>query len=268
MARPARTGRQCETLTAVTKGEGALRADRWFGWSVALSVLAALGFAVLGAAPAATAARATLEGIDVSHHNGQPAWDQVKADGIRFVIAKASEGRDWRDPEYASNKLQVEALGLPFTAYHFARPDTTVGDAVAEADNFVDAATLTGRNLVPVLDLEDNGGLGQRKLVSWTKDWLNEVQARLGVKATIYTSASFWAGSMSNTGWFANHGYRLWIAHWGVAQPAVPTANWAGNGWTLWQYTNSGSVAGISGNVDRDRYAGTNLGPLRIKNNR
>jgi GH25 family lysozyme M1 (1,4-beta-N-acetylmuramidase) len=235
---------------------------------VALSVLTALGFAVLGAAPAATAAQATLEGIDVSHWNGQPAWDQVKADGIKFVIAKASEGSDKRDPQYASNKQQVEALGLPFTAYHFARPDTTVGDAVAEADNFVDAAALTGRNLVPVLDLEDNGGLGKRKLVTWTRDWLNEVQVRLGVKATIYTSPAFWAGSMGNTPWFANNGYRLWVAHWGVNQPTVPAANWGGRGWTLWQYTSSGSVAGISGNVDRDRYAGTTLGPLKIKNNR
>jgi lysozyme len=235
---------------------------------VALSVAAAFGFAALGPMQAATAAQGTLEGIDVSHHNGQPAWDQVRADGIRFVIAKASEGRDWRDPEYANNKQAVEALGLPFTAYHFARPDMTIGDARAEADNFVAAAMLSDRNLVPVLDLEDNGGLGKRKLAAWTKDWLSEVRARLGVKATIYTSASFWAASMGNTPWFAKNGYRLWIAHWGVDQPAVPTANWAGNGWTLWQYTNKGSVAGVSGDVDRDRYAGTTLGPLRIKNNR
>ena len=43
-----------------------------------------------------------------------------------------------------------------------------------------------------------------------------------------------------------------------MAEPAplVPGANWAGKGWTFWQYTSSGSVPGIAGRVDLDRYNG------------
>jgi len=48
----------------------------------------------------------------------------------------------------------------------------------------------------------------------------------------------------------------------------VPAGNWAGHGWTLWQYDSCGSVNGVEGCVDRDRYNGTGLAPLRIKNNR
>ncbi|MGZ8571501.1 MAG: InlB B-repeat-containing protein, partial [Actinomycetota bacterium] len=55
------------------------------------------------------------------------------------------------------------------------------------------------------------------------------------------------------------HGYPLWIAHWGVSSPAVPADDWGGAGWTFWQWTSTGHVAGIDPNVDRDRFNGSNL---------
>ena len=42
--------------------------------------------------------------------------------------------------------------------------------------------------------------------------------------------------------------------------PTVPADNWGGNGWTFWQYTSSGTVTGISGRVDLDRYRFDDLG--------
>ena len=247
-------------------GEGALRAA--FGIQLFAALAIALGLMASVARPA-EAAKLTLPGIDVSHYNGSPDWSQVKADGVRFVIAKATEGTTFLDDHYAANKQQVEALGMAFTAYHFARPDKSTGDAVAEADWFVGNAQLTGRNLVPVLDLEDGGGMGATKLTQWVKAWLGEVQVQLGVKATIYTTASFWRAHMADTGWFAANGYRLWVAHWtAAAQPAVPAANWTGSGWTMWQYSSCGTVAGITDCVDLDRLNGTSLAPLKIKNNR
>jgi GH25 family lysozyme M1 (1,4-beta-N-acetylmuramidase) len=248
-----------------------LRLFRLFGFP-SLLVFAAVSAA--GLAAPVSAASSTLQGIDVSHHNndnsgGTIDWAQVKQDGVRFVIAKATEAADFHDPKYLDNKQQVEAQGLAFTAYHFARPDKTAGDAVAEADFFVASAHLTGANLVPVLDLEDAGGLGIKKLKQWTKAWLGEVQAKLGVKATIYTNSPFWKAKLGDTHWFADNGYRLWIAHWTTAnQPNLPAASWSGKGWTMWQYDNCGTVSGITGCVDMDRYNGTGLAALKIKNNR
>ena len=228
-------------------------------------VLAFLVLAVL--ATQVNAGSAYLEGVDVSHWNGTPDWSAVRADGIQFAIAKATEGQTFVDGEYATNRAQAAANGVAFTAYHFAQPDNTRKDAIREADHFVDTAQLGDNNLLPVLDLEVNNSLGPKKLRAWTRAWLERVEARLGVKPMIYTSPSFWVNRMGNTRWFADNGYRLWIAHWGAAQPSVPANNWGGRGWTLWQYTNQGTVDGISGNVDLDRYAGTSLAPLRIKNN-
>ena len=234
-----------------------------FAWAVTALV------AISGAQPTLAGAPKVLEGIDVSHHNDPIDWAKVKAAGIRFVFAKATESSDFVDPSYAQNKQQVEALGIPLGAYHFAQPDAAAGDALAEADHFVDTAALTGKDLVPVLDLEMSGGLGKLKLIAWAKAWLAEVHARLGVKATIYTTPSFWSQHMGNTTWFAKNGYRLWVAHWTAAgHPTVPANGWGGHGWTLWQYNDCGSVAGVTGCVDRDRYNGTGLAALKIKNNR
>ena len=130
-------------------------------------------------------------------------------------------------------------------------------------------AALKPRHLLPVLDIEQAGGLGPKQLRRWASAWLARVEERLGVKAIIYTFPSFWSDKMGDTVRFANDGHRLWIAHWGTDQPQVPAENWGGRGWTLWQYDDCGSVAGIKGCVDRDHLApDASVGALRIKNNR
>jgi hypothetical protein len=76
----------------------------------------------------------------------------------------------------------------------------------------------------------------------------------------IYTSPSFWANSMGDTSMFADQGFSvLWVAHWFTSSPTIPGNNWGGHGWTFWQYSNCGTVAGISGCVDLDRYNGSDL---------
>jgi GH25 family lysozyme M1 (1,4-beta-N-acetylmuramidase) len=53
------------------------------------------------------------------------------------------------------------------------------------------------------------------------------------------------------------------VAEWGVSRPSVPANNWAGRGYSVWQYTSSGSVPGISGRVDLDRL-GKRLGKITV----
>ena len=86
------------------------------------------------------------------------------------------------------------------------------------------------------------------------------------MRAAIYASPSFWSNKMGNTGWFAANGYTtLWIAHWTSAvAPTLPASNWGGRGWTFWQYTSSGTVPGISGRVDLDRYRSGDFTPVLI----
>ena len=227
---------------------------------------------MLGAGLLAAAANAGQtgyrDGIDASHHNGMPDWSAAKADGIEFAFVKATEGRTFVDGQYATNRAQADAAALRFGAYHFAQPDGTANDAVLEADHFADTAALRGRHLLPVLDLETDGGLGTRALRRWTKSWLARIQERLGVKAIIYTTPAFWTDEMGDSRWFADAGHRLWIAHWGAEQPQVPAQNWGGRGWTFWQYDDCGSVAGFEGCVDLDYFSGSGFAAMRIRNNR
>lgn len=203
-------------------------------------------------------------GIDVSHWQGRIDWKRVRADGVRFVFAKATEAQSFVDPQYARNRYRAVAAGVHFSAYHYARPDRTYRDAIREADHFVRTAKLTGRHLLPVLDLESTGGLSPRRLFRWTQAWVRRVEAKLGVKPIIYTGFYFWRDSMGNSEWFARNGNRVWIAHWHVANPRIPAANWSGRGWTVWQRTNCGRVMGIRGCVDVDLYRGDDIARLKI----
>lgn len=197
------------------------------------------------------AASTTYYGIDVSVWQGAIDWAKVKASGRSFVFAKATEGIGYEDARYDANRAGAIAEGMKFGAYHFARPGSN--NPVTEADWFVNTARYQHGMLVPVLDLELTGGLGPSALITWAKAWVQRVYARLGVKPMIYATPSFWRNAMGDSRWFADNGYRLWVAHWGVTSPSVPGSNWGGRSWTAWQYTNQGTVPGISGRVDLNR---------------
>ncbi len=197
-----------------------------------------------------------VPGVDISHYQGSINWSQVAGGGVKFAIQKATEGRTYVDPTYSTNRSGAGQNGIKWSSYHFARPDATSGDAVAEADHFVDTASPTSGDIVPALDLEVTGGLGTTALKSWVSAWLGRVTTRLGVRPMIYTSPNFWKTYMGDSAAYATQGYRiLWIAHWTAnSQPTVPAGNWGGYGWTFWQWTSCWSVPGIGGCVDGDRY--------------
>jgi GH25 family lysozyme M1 (1,4-beta-N-acetylmuramidase) len=204
-----------------------------------------------------------VEGIDVSKYQGTIDWTQVAGSGKRFAIMRATLGTTYVDPMYATNHVGAKTAGLQVAAYHFATPSSAPGDAVLEADWFVQNAALQPGDLVPALDIEQSGGLSVANLQAWVGAWLAEVYARLGVRPMVYTSPNFWKNSLGDTTMFADQGYGvLWVAHWFVSSPTIPANGWGGRGWTFWQYDDCGSVPGIGGCVDLDRYNGTDLSPV------
>ncbi|HEY3164256.1 MAG TPA: GH25 family lysozyme [Candidatus Limnocylindrales bacterium] len=220
------------------------------------------------AAATSSDAVALLEGIDVSHWQGAITWTKVAGAGKKFAIIKATDGIAgtdgslYIDPMYATNHTQAKAAGLWTGAYHFARPSAEAGDAVREADHFAAHTNLGVGDLIPALDLEASGGLSVAALQTWVKTFLDEVTLKVGMRPMIYTSPAFWKKYMGDSRALADAGYKtLWIAHWGVTAPTIPAENWGGHGWTFWQYTSDGSVPGISGRVDLDRFNGLDLTP-------
>jgi GH25 family lysozyme M1 (1,4-beta-N-acetylmuramidase) len=236
------------------------------GVALAVTLLAATLIAI-PAAPAFAAER--LPGIDVSKWQGDVNWAQVGSTPVRYVIMRATIGNTSStarsvDPKYLEYLAGATANGLVVGAYHRANVGRAVDDATREANFFVNNAQIAAGDVLPVLDIEETHGLSIAEMQDWVRAWVQQVFARTGVKPMIYTSPHFWLANMGNTRWFADHGYPLWIAHWGVSAPSVPADSWGGNGWTFWQWTSTGHVAGIAGNVDRDRFDGSSLGRGKI----
>ncbi len=235
-------------------------------FAIALTSLC-LAAAALVPAPAGAGTKAA--GIDVSRFQGPIDWPTVATAGIKFAFVQASRGSGsdctvkpaqcGADPLFASNRVAAESNRIRVGAYHraFAAGGTTEdarADAIAEADIFLAAVgSLQSGELVPVLDVETPfSGMTATTLRTWIRVWVKKVNKRLGRKPMIYTNASSWAAT-GNTLEFAKAKYPLWVAEWGVSRPSVPAANWAGIGYSVWQYSSSGTVAGISGKVDQDR---------------
>ncbi len=231
------------------------------------AVVAVAGLS-LGATGTATAAE-NAKGIDVSNHQGEIRWGKVP-ERLEFAFIKATEGTTFVDAFYRENRRGAKRQGKNVGAYHFARPEgrgkrTVRRDARAEARFFHRVAEPKRGELLPVLDLETTGRLGPNALIRWTRSFLETLRHKVGEKPMIYTSPYFWRSAMDNTRWFARNGYKaIWIAHWEVRSPDVPAQNWDGHGWTFWQYSDCGSVRGIRGCVDMNRYRGQSFGAVKI----
>src|SRR3569833_2723999 len=88
----------------------------------------ALGIVASAALLGATELRAnntthSLLGIDVSSYQGYITWSSVYGDGVRFAIAKATEGTSWTDADFAGNMSRGKTQGLKMGAYHFCHPE-------------------------------------------------------------------------------------------------------------------------------------------------
>ncbi len=198
-----------------------------------------------------------VPGIDVSKYQGRIDWRAVATTPVRFAVLRATLGNHYRDGRYARNVAGARRNGLTVGAYHYAKPGLARRDPRVEADHFLDVSGLRAGDVIPVLDIEETGGLGPRQLRTWASAWLQRVYERTGVRAMIYSGNSFWHGSMRNTASLARRDHPLWVAHWYVGAPDVPGRRWGGRGYTIWQWSAAGRIAGIDGPVDRDWMKGS-----------
>jgi len=236
-----------------------------------LVLLTGMLVANVGAAPSAEAAATwPVKGIDVAKYQQPPYgsafvnWNEVAADGVDFVIVKATEGRTNVDPMFVTNTTGAEGAGLTVGMYHVASPSSSAADARKEANHFVSVAAPTTGDVIPALDIEINrvpAGMSPATLEAWARAWLNRVTNRLGVRPMVYGSVYMFGTLLGNTTWFADHGFPLWLARWGDLPSVLPANDWQSQGWTFWQWavSDAGSVDGITTDIDRDRFVGTDL---------
>lgn len=193
-----------------------------------------------------------LNGVDVSHWQGNINWLEVYSAGYRFVFVKASEGVGWADPNFVANMENGRDAGLFMGAYHFARTDLG-NNPEDEAYYFINVASgyLCEGFLRPVLDLEVGSSLGKEALSNWVRTWMETVKNETGIEPIIYVNSNYANNYLDES---IAH-YNLWIAHW-TYDPSTPPNTGIWNSWDFWQYSNNGSVPGITGYVDLDLFNG------------
>ncbi len=184
----------------------------------------------------------------MSHYQGSIDWMKVKAAGISFAFLKATEGTTFVDDRYAENLQGAKQAGLIVGAYHFFRASTEAV-AQAEADFFIEVVGRSGGfrqvDLPPVIDAEVS-----ENTPAAVRAWVDRVKEKTGKTSILYTYPSFiddYLGSSLSD-------LPLWLASYSRNQPANR------GGWDRWvflQYSESGTVPGISGPVDLDEYSGS-----------
>lgn len=215
--------------------------------SRAAAVLLAVTAAACDLPTSPEPADAIVRGIDVSRWQGTIDWNAVAGDDVGFAFIKATEGGDYTDPRFTANWAGARQARVLRGAYHFYRPQTS---AAKQAEHFLRTVALAPGDLPPVLDVEVTDGASPDSIARGLRTWLQAVERATGRRPIIYTRASFWTASVGA----ALPEYPLWVAHYGVSAPNLPSG-WPS--WTLWQFSDEGRVAGISGNVDLDWFNGT-----------
>jgi GH25 family lysozyme M1 (1,4-beta-N-acetylmuramidase) len=195
-----------------------------------------------------------VEGVDVSHWQGTGVnWSAVRTTAGSFAIAKASEGTGISDDTFSTNWPALRSNGFVRGAYHFFIGGLA---GAAQADRFMSAVNASGGfltgDLPPAVDVEVIGLSGNPAGdVSRLHDLLNRLQATTGRLPIIYTNNETWR-QLGNPSGFES--YPVWLANWGATCTSMPPGL---VNLKFWQYTSTGSVPGISGSVDRDRFNGT-----------
>jgi lysozyme len=203
---------------------------------------------------------ATADGIDVSDAQGAIDWSRVAASGaVAFAVIKATQGTYDTQRRFAANWAGARDAGIPRAAYHFFDPTE---DGAAQAQKFIDALAGDPGELAPVVDAECpngdprclgwSGGAGtapssliRQRLV----DCLQTIQQATGMTPMLYTAnAYFTQNGIDPTGLDA---YPLWIAYPTASSCLRYPPPWSTP--AIWQWSWTGRVSGINGNVDRDR---------------
>lgn len=186
-----------------------------------------------------------FRGIDVSHWQGAIDWTKVKASGIQFAIIKSggSDAGFYTDPRWEENYRNAKANGIAVGAYYFVGSKCiSAADGEADAQRFL--AQLKGKQFeYPVyMDVEATPASARAGITEAAIAFCRALEA-----------AGYYAGIYSST--YSGFRDRLDdskltpFTHWVAQYASKCTYGWA---YGIWQYSSSGKVNGINGNVDMD----------------
>lgn len=196
--------------------------------------------------------------IDVSEWQGDIDWSKAKADGVEGVIIRLGYGEgNNADKKARRNISECKRLGIPFGIYWYSYADTPSiakeegADVVAKLKQFgVNPSDLA----YPVYyDLEKWTWEGHKPPTdpnvynNIVNNWYSALQSAGYKNLGVYSYTSYLQGPLKHADIYAK---TTWVAQYGARMgfDSFPTDSRG------WQYTSSGKVDGISGNVDMNAF--------------
>ena len=191
--------------------------------------------------------RYPVAGIDVSRHNGDIDFEQVRDDDYQFVFIKASEGKTYKDDAFERNYNRAREAGLKVGAYHFFRKNRTGRE---QADNLLGVIKGKTFDLPLVIDLEDDWGNGaatsRQTALERVLEMLNILNDK-GYQVMIYTNLDGYEKYYKDM--LGDHD--LWLCSFTSPDMLSHLPH------CIQQFSHEGSVNGIDGDVDLNVFRGS-----------
>lgn len=192
-----------------------------------------------------------LFGIDVSTWNGTIDWNKVAKSGVSYAIIRCgfrgtTVGGLVEDNKFESNVKNATDAGIKVGIYFFTQ---AISEAEAVEEASMCLSLVEGKKITYPIFIDVESATNGRAN-SLSKDARTAI-----VKAFCKTisNGGYKAGVYANKNWFTNYlntseltGYSIWLAQYAASPTYTATR------YDLWQYTNKGSISGISGDVDLD----------------
>lgn len=189
-----------------------------------------------------------VQGVDISHHQGDVDFQKVADDGWNFVIMKSTEGGDWTDSKFKVYRKEAKKFGLTVGVYHYYSFCT---DPELQAKHYIDVVGSLKGDLPPAVDLEFdnncNNAISVNEFQSGFSVYVSNIVAEYETYPIVYCNEDFYFKYLDK------EEYRsclFWIRNT-VSQP-----NLEGRNWSFWQYTAKGVVTGINGSTDLNAFSG------------
>ena len=186
-----------------------------------------------------------MKGIDVSHWQHNINFSSVKESGIEFAILKAggSDAGFYIDSKFEENYTAAAAAGLNVGCYYFAG-SKFIGEKNGTADAKKFASIIKSKKFdMPIyLDIEaqptsEKSGITEAAIAFC--DYMEKQGYFIGIYASDIS------GFKERLDPSVITKYSSWVARYGK-QPEYNRY------WSMWQYSSTGAVTGITGNVDLD----------------
>ena len=205
------------------------------------------------------------DGIDISKYqslNGPIDWAKVATDkNIKFIYIKATEGTTHVDPYYKDHLDKARRHGFKVGSYHFF---TMKSPVKSQFDNFKRNAVKSKQDLIPVIDLEIKVlGFTRKQLQDSVMAFADLLRAHYGCEPLLYVGGDYMREHLTKD--FAD--FKLFMPRYSRSDDAEPKVPF-GAKWSIWQFSQAGTIKGIKGTVDMDCLNdGITVNDLLIKNN-